>query len=82
MALKPHERHVFGFLLRHLAAGSVGGLAFGVMLLWFDIGHLHTLISRSDAPLLWTSVFFFGLFTIFASLGMGVGIMGLGEDKN
>lgn len=82
MPLKQHEKTVLEFLLTHLLYGTIGGFLFGVLLLWADIGGLRTLISDSDDGLMVVILLFFGLFVTFGSVGMGIGIMSLGEDKN
>lgn len=82
MPLKKHEKNVLDFLLTHLLYGTVGGFLFGVLLLWADVGGLRTLIKGSDDGLLFVVLLFFGLFITFGSVGMGIGIMSLGEDKN
>jgi hypothetical protein len=79
MPLLPHERTAIGFLLRHLAFGTAGGLAFGTALLALDFARLRTLIFGADQPLLWLFLMFFGLFVTFGSVGMGVGIMTIGR---
>lgn len=80
--LNPSERHALGFLIKHLFYGSVGGLVFGVLLLYFDIAHLRTLAFSSSEPVLILVLLFFGLFVTFGSVGMGVGIMSQGQDEN
>ena len=82
MPLQPHERVAIGFLLRHLAFGSVGGFVFGGALLAVDLAGLRTLIFNADEPLLWLLLLFFGLFVTFGSVGMGVGIMTIGRDHD
>lgn len=82
MALKPHERHVLTFLGKHLAYGTFGGFLFGGLILATDLGGIRTLAFASDSTALYLILLFFGLFITFGSVGMGVGIMGLGEDKN
>jgi hypothetical protein len=82
MPLKKHERHVLRFLLSHMLYGTAGGFFFGVLLLWRDIGGIYTLAMRSDDTILIMILLFFGLFITFGSVGMGIGIMSLGEDKN
>lgn len=82
MPLKKHERHVLGFLLQHLLYGTLGGFLFGILLLWRDIGGIYTMAQRSDDTVLIIGLLFFGLFVTFGSVGMGIGIMGMGEDKN
>lgn len=82
MPLNKHERHALTFLLQHLLYGTAGGFLFGLLLLWRDIGGLYTLATHSDDTALIIGLLFFGLFITFGSVGMGIGIMGLGEDKN
>jgi hypothetical protein len=71
-----------GFLLTHLLLGTLGGFLFGVGVLWADIGSLRTLIAGAEDGILYAILLFFGLFITFGSVGMGIGIMSLGEDKN
>lgn len=78
--LKPHERHAILFMLRHLIYGVVGGFSFGIMLLVLDIGGLRSLIFNSNDTGLALFLLFFGLFITFGSVGMGVGIMTIGND--
>jgi hypothetical protein len=82
MALKPHERHVLDFLLKHLLYGTFGGFLFGGLILATDLGGIRTLIWSSNDTVLFLVLLFFGLFITFGSVGMGIGIMSLGEDKN
>lgn len=82
MPLQPHEKHVLGFLLQHLLYGTIGGFLFGVLLLWQDVGGLHTLTMNSDNTVLYVVMLFFGLFITFGSVGMAIGVMSLGEDSN
>lgn len=82
MSLKPHERHVLNFLMKHLAYGTFGGFLFGGLILATDLGSIRTLAWASDNTVLYMVLLFFGLFITFGSVGMGVGIMSLGEDRN
>jgi tetrahydromethanopterin S-methyltransferase subunit E len=77
-----HQRDAIGFLLKHLGYGSFGGFLFGALLLWFDVGGLATLIFASPDWPLFLLMLFFGLFVTFGSIGMGVGVMGLGEERD
>lgn len=73
---------LLGFLLRHLVAGSIGGLVLGALILWFDVAGLRTMIAASsDAPLA-LFMLFFGLWITFGSLAMAVGVMQLGEERD
>ena len=77
-----HQRDAIGFLLKHLGYGSFGGFLFGGLLLWFDVAGLATLIFASpDGPLL-LLLRFCGLWDTVGSIGWGVGVMGLGEERD
>jgi len=76
------EKHAFKFLMTHLFYGSVVGFMIGWMILRFDFRGIGTMIERSPEGWLWTLLLFFGLFVTFGSLGMGVGIMSLGEERD
>lgn len=78
----PPDRRLLHFLLQHLLFGSVGGLVFGGLLLWFDIAGLWTMISASADRGLFLLLLFFGLFVTFGSTGMAVGVMQLGEEHD
>ena len=77
-----HQRRFIGFLLKHLAVGSLGGLLFGALILWRDIAGLKTLIGQSSDGPLFLVLLFFGLFITFGSIGMAVGVMQLGEERD
>ena len=80
MPLQPHEKKAISFLLRHLAAGIGGAIALGGLLLWLDIGHMWTLIVRSDHPILYTFMLFFSLIITFGSVSVGIGVMNVSND--
>ncbi|NKD55381.1 MULTISPECIES: hypothetical protein [unclassified Haematospirillum] len=82
MPVSPQEKKALKFLFQHLLAGCAGALLCGIMILWLDIGNIRTLSFRSDHPVLYTGLLFFGLFVTFGSVSMGIGIMSLGEDRN
>lgn len=71
-----------GFLLRHLAAGSLGGFVLGALLLWYDVAGLKSMILASHDQTLALFMLFFGLWITFGSLGMAVGVMQLGEERD
>jgi tetrahydromethanopterin S-methyltransferase subunit E len=77
-----HHRDAIGFLLKHLFYGCFGGFLFGALLLWFDVAGLATMIFASPEWPLFLLMLFFGLFVTFGSIGMGVGVMGLGEERD
>jgi hypothetical protein len=70
------------FLLKHLAAGTVGGFVFGALILAGDIAGLRTMIFASEDRELFLFMLFFGLFLTFGSVGMAVGVMQLGEERD
>jgi len=82
MAVHTTEKHFIAFLLRHLAFGSVGAFVLGGLLLWFDVAGLGTLIFRSPDRNLFLVMLFFGLWITFGSIGMAVGVMQLGEERD
>ena len=80
--MHPDHRRFIGFLLRHLLFGSAGGLVLGLLLLWQDVGGIGTLILASADRELFLMLLFFGLFITFGSIGMAVGVMQLGEERD
>jgi hypothetical protein len=82
MALLAHQRDAILFLIKHLLCGTIGGAVFGALLLWFDIAGLATLIFASPDRALFLLMLFFGLFVTFGSIGMAVGVMQLGEERD
>lgn len=70
------------FLLKHLAAGAAGGFVFGALILAGDIAGLRTMIFASEDRELFLFMLFFGLFLTFGSVGMAVGVMQLGEERD
>ena len=77
-----HHRRFIGFLLRHCLFGCAGGLVLGVLLLWQDVGGIGSLIAASPDRELFVLLLFFGLFITFGSIGMAVGVMQLGEERD
>ncbi|OIQ92384.1 hypothetical protein GALL_256840 [mine drainage metagenome] len=82
MPLKRHEKDAIRFLLNHLLYGMFGGVLFGGLLLYLDIGHLRTMALRSDDGILPIVLLFFGLIVTFGGIGMAAGVMGQAEDRN
>ena len=76
------EKTAVSFLLTHLFYGLGGGVAFGLLILLSDMAGLATLIFASPDKYLFLFLLFFGLFVTFGSLGMGVGIMSLGRERD
>lgn len=76
------QRRFLGFLCRHAVYGTVSGIVFGVLLLWLDIAGLATLISASADGALFAVMLFFGLFVTFGSIGIAIGVMELGEERD
>jgi hypothetical protein len=77
-----HQRHFLGFLLKHAGYGTVTGLVVGALLLWLDIAGLYTLISASPDRGLFLLMLFFGLFITFGAIGIAIGVMELGEERD
>jgi hypothetical protein len=80
--MDPHYRHFVMFLVRHCLYGTAGGLVFGGLLLWQDVNGLGTLIFASPDRALILALLFFAMFVTFGSLGMAVGVMQLGEERD
>jgi hypothetical protein len=68
------------FMLRHFANGVALGAACGLIVIWFDIGGVGSLLASFDSPLL-TAFFFAKGGLLFGALAMGVAVMNLGEDE-
>lgn len=82
-SLLPCERALIGFLLRHLASGSAGGVVVGIGILVLDIASLRTLMSTSESWLTATLMLFGGLIVTFGSAAIAIGVMTLsGEEGN
>ncbi|NJO67812.1 MAG: hypothetical protein HC826_02590 [Rhodospirillales bacterium] len=77
-----HQRQLLGHLFKHLLFGTVGGVVFGLLILWFDVAGLWTMIVDSPDRELSLLMLFFGLFITFGSIGMAVGVMQLGEERD
>ncbi|MCP5368487.1 MAG: hypothetical protein H6906_13345 [Hyphomicrobiales bacterium] len=65
-----------------MALGTLGGFLFGAMVLYFDVFGLGGLVLGSASPVLAVFLLFFGLFVTFGSLGMGVAVMSLGQERD
>ncbi|MBK8175424.1 MAG: hypothetical protein IPK66_09260 [Rhodospirillales bacterium] len=80
--MDPHHSRFVGFLLKHCLYGTVGGIVLGSLLLWQDVNGLGTMIFASPDRNLFLGLLFFGLFVTFGSIGMAVGVMQLGEERD
>jgi len=80
--MDPHCRRFVRFLLEHCLYGCVGAFVLGGMLLWQDVNGLGTMIFASPDRELFLLLLFFGLFVTFGSVGMAVGVMRLGEERD
>jgi hypothetical protein len=80
--MHPGEKRFVGFLLKHLAFGSLGAAVFGVLLLWQDVAGLRTMIFASPDRYVFLGMLFFGLWITFGSIGIAVGVMQLGEERD
>jgi hypothetical protein len=78
----PGARRLIVFLIRHCVYGSVGGVLLGSLLLWQDVNGLGSMIFASPEWPLFLGLLFFGLFVTFGSIGMAVGVMQLGEERD
>jgi hypothetical protein len=67
------------FMLVHTANGMVIGCSFLLVMIWFDIAGLGTLLAK-DASGLATFLLFFQTALTFGAVSMGVAVMHLGED--
>ena len=81
MPLLPHERTMIHFLLKHMLLGSFGGVVFAVLLLVLDVAHIRTMLMTSDSPVTIMLLLFSGMIIVFGSVGMGLAVFSLGEDK-
>lgn len=80
-AMSESERHApVRYLLRHLAAGTLGSVVFGGLVLGFDLGGLGHLIAASPDGWLVGGLLFFGLFVTFGGLALAAGVMSMGKD--
>ena len=78
----PVHRDVVGFLIKHLLAGSVGGILLACLILWHDVAGLASMIFASPVNLVALCMLFFGLFVTFGSVAIAVAVMGLGEERD
>lgn len=78
----PVHRDIVGFLIKHLLAGSAGGVLLACLVLWYDVAGLASMIFASPVNLVALWMLFFGLFVTFGSVGMAVAVMGLGEERD
>lgn len=67
------------FMLTHVANGIVIGCAFVLVLIWFDVGGLGTVLARDTSGLATALLFFQTSFT-FGAVSMGIAVMNLGEE--
>ena len=82
MPLNLKEKEALKFLGVHLLYGLVAGATFGVAVLATNMGNIWTLARDSNHTGTVLSLFFFGLFVTFGSVGMGVGIMSMARDDD
>ena len=74
------EREPFAFLGKHLAAGIIAGIVFGILVLATDLSHIRTMLMDSPNAASTLALMFFGLIITFGSVAMAVGIMSLARD--
>lgn len=80
--MQAYHRPAIRFLLKHMIYGTIGGVTLGALILWFDFAGLATMIFASSEKYLFLIMLFFGLWITFGSMGMAVGIMSLGEERD
>lgn len=81
-AMLPVHREVVEYLIKHLFAGSAGGMLLASLILWHDVSGLASMIFASPIDLVALFMLLFALFVTFGSLGMAVAVMGLGEERD
>lgn len=69
------------FMLSRFADGVALGWSCGLMVLWFDIGNVGSLLAGMDSAVL-TALFFATVGLMFGTLAMSVAVMNLREDTN
>jgi len=75
--MDPHFRPAVQFLFGHFAAGVLGALVTGALILWLDLGGIGTLIRRSEQPWLAAALMLFGLVVTFGGCALAAGVMGM-----
>jgi hypothetical protein len=69
------------FMLVHFCDGMVMGWAFGLALIWFDVGGVGALLAEVDrGPV--TAMFFFHGGLLFGTLVMSVALMTMGDGPD
>jgi len=67
------------FVLQHFAIGVVLGWASALMVIWYDIGGIGTLLARHDSAAL-TGLFFAKGGLYFGTIATSVAIMNMGNE--
>jgi len=77
-------RHSRPYILRHFvapaAAGCIAGLLCVAALLWFDIGGLGSLVTRSGLSWVAVPLLSIGFVITFGSVAIGASIMSIAQD--
>lgn len=68
------------FMALHFADGVALGWACGLLLIWFDVCRIGSLLAKYDSILL-TSLFFAQTGLLFGTFAMSVGVMNLRENE-
>ncbi len=76
------DKRFIVFLLRHCLFGCIGGVILGALVLWQDLHGIGTMIFASPDRELCLVLLFFGFFITFGSIGMAIGVMQLGEERD
>lgn len=78
--MKPCEKILVLFLLKHLLSGVAGAVVLATGLLVFDVANLATLMWASEQGFIAAILLYSGLSATFGGAAMGIGVMALGED--
>ncbi|HLQ19835.1 MAG TPA: hypothetical protein VK146_12735 [Tabrizicola sp.] len=69
------------FMLEEFANGAVLGLVVALFMLWIDLGRIASLLATSGHETALTLLFFSQAGLLFGTLGMGVAVMNLADDR-
>lgn len=69
------------FMLLHFANGVALGWTCGLLVLWFDLGNVGSLLARTDSAAL-TALFFGQWGLLFGTLAMSVAVMNLHKNDD
>ena len=78
--MKPFEKLLVFFLLKHLVSGMAGAVVLATGLLLLDIANLRSLVLTAESGYIGVFLLYTGLMITFGSVAMGIGVMTLGEE--